>query len=88
MANGIPSFAELFSGASVGNRIAGMAGSLDMYRQALADAASFEAAADLYDEKFGEREDQSRKREKKRGKGRTIGSILGGAASIFLTGGL
>ena len=87
MANGIPSFAELFSGASIGNRIAGMAGSLDMYKQALADAASFEAAGDYYEDQFGEREEQGRKREKKRGKGRTIGAILGAGLATVLTGG-
>ena len=88
MANGTPTFAELYSGANIGNRIGAMSGSLDMFKRVLADVSGLEKLEDLYEDKLADRGKQSADREKKRGKGRTLGAILGGAASIFLTGGL
>ena len=88
MANGIPSFSELYSGASIANRIGSMSGSLDMFKNVLADVARIEKLDELYQDKLAEKEKKAAEREKKRGKGRTIGGILGGVASIIATGGL
>ena len=60
MANGIPSFSELYSGASIANRIGSMSGSLDMFKNVLADVARIEKLDELYQDKLAEKEKKAR----------------------------
>jgi len=88
MANGGPSFAELYSGAKIGNMANALSGSYKITKRAFDDLQGILKIGDFYDKQEIDRGDQAKDRDKKRGQGRTIGAILGGAAAIALTGGV